>query len=269
MIKSIIILIFVFAIVMLWLRHFEWSNIFFPSRDFSVLPEAFEIKYDDVFFKTRDGVRINGWFIPSRNDSPGNYTVLLCHGNGGNISDRISKIVVLNQIGLDVFIFDYRGYGISNGRASEAGIYLDTEAAYKYLIEAKKILPENIIVYGESLGGVVAVDLASKVKIKALILEGVFTHAKDMAREIFPFLPTFLIRSKLDSLGNIGNINIPKLFIHSSNDEIVPIELSKKLFNAAAEPKTYATLEGGHNTLYMDSPVKFRDSISSFIDKIN
>ncbi|MFC1645912.1 alpha/beta hydrolase [Candidatus Omnitrophota bacterium] len=267
MFKNTIFLIIVLALGLAWFRHFEWKSIFFPTREFAYTPDAFGLAYEDVFIETEDNLKINAWFIPSA--SNGRYTVLLSHGNGGNISNRVEKIAILHKLGLSVFIYDYRGYGKSNGIPSERGIYLDTLAAYNYLIRERGIPADSIIVYGESLGAVVAVDLTSKQKAKALILEGAFTNAKDMSREIYPFLPTFLLQSKLDSLSKIKGISIPKLFIHSQNDEIVPIHLSRKLFDAALEPKSFITVDGGHNTCYLDSKVEFAESIASFVDTLN
>jgi len=268
MFKNIIFVICIFILVSVWFRYFEWRSIFFPMKDFSYTPKEFGLEYEDVFLRTKDGLEINAWFIPAKGSPSQKYTLLFSHGNGGNISHRISKIVILNQLDLNIFIYDYRGYGKSEGRPSEKGFYLDTQAAYDYLIKDKGINADSIIVYGESLGGAVAVDLASRERLKALILEGVFSRTKDMAREIYPFLPSIFIHNKFDSLGKIKNIKIPKLFIHSSIDEIVPIHLSRRLYDAALQPKSFTTVEGGHNTICMDSPLKFKESIALFIDEL-
>ena len=269
MIKNIISLVFIFILLAFWFRNFELRSIFFPTKDFSEVPDSFGFEHEDIFLKTRDGLKINAWFVPAKESYATKHTILFSHGNGGNISHRISKIAILNQLGLNVFIYDYRGYGKSEGRPSEAGIYLDAQAAYNYLTKEKGVSADKIIGYGESLGCAVTVDLASRVKLKALILEGAFSRAKDMAGEIFPLFPSFLFHSKFDSLTKIRAITIPKLFIHSSNDEIVPIQLCRKLYDAAPAPKFFTTLEGGHNTSFLDCESKFREGITSFIDKIN
>lgn len=271
MFKNIIFLICAFLFFIWFFRYIEWHSIFFPIRDFSYTPHNLNLEYEDIFFKTKDGLKINAWFIPADSvaaDAATGYTILFSHGNGGNISHRVSKIEMLNKLGLNIFIYDYRGYGKSEGRPSEAGIYLDAQAAYDYLTKEKKVNPDNIIAYGESLGSAVSVDLAVKVKLKALILEGAFSQAKDIAVQIYPFLPSFLVYSKFDSMMKIKNITVPKLFIHSSNDEIVPIRLSRKLYEAAPEPKLFTTLEGGHNTSFIDSQAQYKDSISSFVGKL-
>ncbi|MFC1709342.1 alpha/beta hydrolase [Candidatus Omnitrophota bacterium] len=265
MFKNVIFTIIVLALGLVWLRYFEWRSLFFPTREFSYTPETFGMEYEDVFIKTQDGPTINAWFVPAKDSR---YTILFCHGNGGNISHRVGKIEIFNKLGLNMFIFDYRGYGKSEGGPSEQGIYLDVQAAYNYLVKEKGISEDSIVVYGESLGAAVAVDLASRAKLKAVILEGAFTSAKDMSSEIYPFLPTFILKSKLDSLSKIKSIPIAKLFIHSSNDEIVPIRLSRKLFDAAGEPKTFKTIGGGHNTCHIDSQKEYVQSIVSFIEQI-
>jgi fermentation-respiration switch protein FrsA (DUF1100 family) len=219
-----------------------------------------------VYIDTIDGQKINAWFIPAKDEAL--FTVLFSHGNGGNISHRMDKIIILHRLGLNVFIYDYRGYGKSRGRPSEEGIYLDAIAAYNYLVKERGSNENSILLYGESLGGVVSVDLASKVKTRALVLEGIFSSAKDMASEIYPFLPTIFLKSKFDSMAKIKKITMPKLFIHSLDDEIVPVDLSKKLFNVAPEPKLFVTLKGGHNTCFADSQDDFLNSITSFIDKL-
>lgn len=266
MLKNIIFLIFVCLLLILFFRYFEWHSIFFPTKDFSYTPKTLNLEFEDIFLVTKDGLKINAWYVPAKTGR--GYTLLFSHGNGGNISHRISKIAILNKLGLDVFIYDYRGYGKSEGRASEAGIYLDAQSAYDYLTKEKGIAPDKIIAYGESLGAAVSVDLASKEKLKALILEGAFSRAKDIAGEVYPFLPSFLVYSKFDSMTKIRDITLPKLFIHSSNDEIVPMHLSRKLYDKALEPKFFTTLEGGHNTSFIDSQSKFTDGISSFMDKL-
>lgn len=265
MAKNIILIIIFVVLFMLWFRYFEWRSTFFPTKEFSVSPKTFNLEYEDVFFNTDDGIQINAWFVPAKGAK---FTILFSHGNGGNISHRISKIIIFNELGLNVFIFDYRGYGKSQGRASEPGIYLDTRAAYDYLIKEKGMRADNLIGFGESLGGAAIVDLAKGVQLRALILESLFSRAQDMAKEIYPFLPTFLIHSRFDSLSKIKGIRIPKLFIHSATDEIVPIELARKLYNQAPEPKQFIQIEGSHNLGFIDSQKQLKISISEFVSKL-
>jgi fermentation-respiration switch protein FrsA (DUF1100 family) len=236
-------------------RYFEKKNLYFPLRAIEATPEDIHLDYEDFSIKTKDRVQITGWFIPATRPRA---TVLFCHGNGGNISHRLEKIKLLNNLSVDVLIFDYRGYGMSTGRPSEHGLYLDAEAAYAYLVTNKQVHPEKIIVFGESLGGAVAVDLATKHKTGGIIIEGMFTSVQAMAQRYLPFIPSFIISSRFDSLQKIKHVTSPALLFHSIEDEIVPFEFGTQLFNAAKEPKKFIELRGGHNDafLYLKSPLK-------------
>ncbi|MFC1621754.1 alpha/beta hydrolase [Candidatus Omnitrophota bacterium] len=272
--KSIIYIIIGAAFILGYIRYFEYKSLYFPMKEIEIDPSAVGLNYEDVYFETEDGVKINAWFVPAGDSE---YTLLFSHGNGGNISHRVEKILFLNGLGLNVFIFDYRGYGKSSGRPrtsrfapvrgrpSEKGFYKDIEAAYNYLVTEKNIPPERIIPYGESLGGPVALDLASKKKVRALITESTFTSTVDMARALYPVFPAFLMSEKFDSLNKIKDIKVPKLIIHSKNDDIVPFSLSLKLFNAAPEPKHHTILMGSHNSAYVDSKDVYLSGIREFL----
>ncbi len=263
-VKYVLLPVVVCAIVFLakYTKYLERRSIFFPARDIDGTPKDVKLSYDNVFFSARDRKKLNGWFIYNY-DLP--YVVLYCHGNAGNISHRFDKLTLFNKLGLKVFIFDYRGYGKSQGVPSEKGLYLDVEAAYYHLVEERMIPPENIIIYGSSIGGAVAIDLASKVKSHVLIVEGTFTKIKDMLKVAYPFVPAFLISSKFDSFSKISSVKQPVLVIHSREDEIVPFWMGEKLFHMAHPPKKMLTLKGGHNTAFHDSEVLYGESIKSFI----
>jgi len=265
MIKNIII-IFILAIFALgYLRHFEHRSLYFPTKEIECLPSVINLSYEDVYVDTDDGIKLHAWFIPAKDSK---YTLLFCHGNGGNISHRIEKIDILNKLGLNVFIFDYRGYGKSTGRPSEQGFYKDTETIYNYLVSKRRIDPEDIILYGESLGGAVAVDLATGKKVKALITESTFTSTKDVARELYPLFPAFILWSKFDSFAKIKEINIPKLIMHSKDDDIIPFSQSIKLFDQAPEPKKHITLTGSHNDCFLDSGALYASGIHDFLKNL-
>jgi len=265
MIKNITYILIVIIFIVAYLRHFEHRMLYFPTREIEFTPEIINLSYEDIYFSTEDNVKLNAWFLPAKDSK---FTLLFCHGNGGNICHRIEKIRALNALGLDVFIFDYRGYGKSDGRPSEQGFYRDISAAYEYLVSEKKISPDRIVLYGESLGGAVAIDLAARVHVKALITEATFSSTKDVARVVFPYFPVFLISSKFDSLNKIKNIKAPKLIIHSQNDEIIPFVQSEKLFNAAPEPKKRLILIGPHNSCYIDSKERYFAGIKDFLNSI-
>lgn len=262
MLRIIIYILTAIILLVGYIKYIESRSVFFPTQEIQFSPQVTNLSFEDIYIETEDKLKINGWFIPHSNAG---YTLLLFHGNGGNIQDRLDKIYLLHRMGLNIFIIDYRGYGRSQGRPNEAGIYLDAWAAYNYLIDKRNISPKQIILYGESLGCAVAVDLAFKVKIKGLILEGSFSKGRDMARRIYPFLPSFLFSNRFDSLAKIKAVNAPKLFIHSQNDEIVPIDLARKLYNTALEPKHFVEILGSHNTAFLDSQEAFLSAVASFI----
>ncbi len=265
MFKNLIYLLLAVTFVLLYFRYIERRTIYFPMKDIEITPDAVGLTYEDVYFLTEDRIRLNGWFLPNKN---ARSVLIFCHGNAGNISHRIEKIQILYNLGLDIFIFDYRGYGRSQGRPSETGLYRDAETAYNYIVSVRNIDPAKIIVFGESLGGAIAIDLANKKKIKALITEGVFSSTRDVARIVYPFLPSFLVSSSFDSASKIRDIHVPKLIIHSLNDEIIPFRLSEKLFELAPQPKRFLKLMGGHNTSFLDSEELYRSRIAEFLKEL-
>ena len=144
--------------LILLLGWYEPHLIYFPARDLERTPAALGLPFEDVELRTADGERVHGWFLSA--PAPASVTVLLLHGNAGNISHRFEKLAVLRNLGADVLIVDYRGYGRSSGRPTETGTYRDADAAYEYLVQARGIDPRRLVLYGESLGAAVAVDLA-------------------------------------------------------------------------------------------------------------
>ena len=182
--------------------------------------------------------------------------VLFFHGNAGNISHRLDTLKIINDLGFNVFMIDYRGYGKSSGKASENASYLDAMGAYNYLKNEKKYSSEDIIIWGRSLGGAIAIDLSYRLKNKvaALVVESSFTSIPAMAKKQYPFLATELLcRIRYDSLQKIDKVYIPSLFIHSLDDELVPYAHGKALFNKANEPKFFLEIRGDHNSAYLFS----------------
>jgi fermentation-respiration switch protein FrsA (DUF1100 family) len=261
-----LILLLVIGIVLIaaYLRYIEQRTLFYPMKEIEFLPSQMGLKYEDIFFKTSDKIDINGWFVASPN---ARYTVIFCHGNAGNISHRLEKIKFFHSIGCNTFIIDYRGFGRSKGKPFEGGLYLDAGGAYDYLL-SRNINPEQLIGYGESIGGAVIIDLASKKRIKALIVDSTMTCAKDMVRIVFPFLPAWIFTSRFDSVNKIKSVTVPKLVIHSVNDEIVPFKLGKKLFQEAPLPKEFLEIHGGHNSSFFESEGILREKIASFLNRL-
>ena len=252
------------AALALYVRYLENRTVFAPSKTLDATPQDIGLFFENIFLKTADGLSLHGWFIPAQN-ALAKTTLLYLHGNAGNISGRLSKIKIFHDLGLDVFIIDYRGYGRSEGVATEIGVYLDAMAAYDYLQTRLDLNRNGIIAYGASLGGAVAVDLATKRKINALIIDSSFTNAKDMAKTIFPFVPSFFIKTKLDAVSKIKNLTIPKLFIHSVEDDLVPIALGEKLYQASLKPKVFLKIKGTHNDGHEVDRDNFVNGIKQFL----
>ena len=234
-------------------RYLESVGVFFPGRDMAINPSVIGLSWEDVYYKTRDNIMLNAWFFRNPHAKS---TIIFAHGNAGNMSDRLFKVKFFYDLGLNVFIFDYRGYGKSQGKPSEAGIYLDAQGAYDYLQSRGDVNMKNIILYGASIGGVVVIDLATHRNAALLVVESSITNAHDMARIFYPFVPSFFLSLKFDSIGKVRKLKVPKLFIHSPDDEVVPYWVGQKLFEAAAEPKEFLKVHGGHNdgSITVDPP---------------
>ena len=222
------------------------------------------VSREDVHFTASDGVRLHGWYIPS---AGAKATLLWFHGNAGNITHRLGNIEMLKPLNLNIFIFDYRGYGKSEGEPDEKGIYSDSQAAYDWLVNIKKIPPQKIILFGRSLGGICAVEIAAKNPAAGVILESVFPSARRMAQKIFPFLPLgWAIKSRFDAIAQVPGLKLPKLFLHGTQDEVVPYKLGRELFAAAVEPKTFYDIEGaGHNDTYLVGGPAYFGALDQFI----
>lgn len=262
MIKNIFIVLATLAFLFLYLKYIERKALYIPFREITETPKSKGLDYRELSVKTPDQQVLNAWFIPS---PAARGTLLFLHGNGGNLSHRLEKISLFHEVGLNVFIVDYRGYGKSSGRPSEAGLYRDAQAAYDHVVQKLNIPAAQIVVYGESLGAAVALNLAAHNKIAALILEGAFTNVRDMAHWVYPFLPTIFLSAKYDSLARIKDIRVPILFIHSRNDEIVPFALGQELFEAALPPKEFVVISGGHNDAFFNQTEIVRQHIKDFI----
>ncbi|MFQ5542582.1 MAG: alpha/beta hydrolase, partial [Candidatus Binatia bacterium] len=224
----------------------EKSLIFYPISEIDQTPKELGLPFEDITFTTEDGVRLNGWFIPS---TEGSLTLLWFHGNAGNISHRLDNIRLLHdKVKIHIFIIDYRGYGRSEGSVSEAGTYRDASAALQYLRSRKDLDPKKIVFYGRSLGAAVAVDLAVREEPLALIIETPFASVREMAKAVFPFLPIGpFLRTRFDTLEKVRKVRGPLLVLHGDQDDIVPYTQGQRIFEAAPEPKEFYTIRGAHH----------------------
>lgn len=245
----------------------EERLIFHPSAAIARTPRQVGLEFEDVFFTAGDGVRLHGWFVPHRG---ARSTLVWFHGNAGNISHRVDNIKLLHdKVKVNVFIFDYRGYGRSEGRPSETGTYRDGEAALDLLRAKVGAHAGKIILFGRSLGAAVAVEMATRFDSQGLILESPFISVAEMARVVLPYLPVgALLRSRYDVGSKIKNIKVPLLVLHGDRDEIVPLSHGKAVFDAAPEPKKFFIIAGaGHNDTYIVGSDSYFGQLRDFIDQ--
>ncbi len=235
-----------------------------PSRAVVATPARIGLAYEEVMLTAEDGVRLHGWFLPAGDKPRG--VLLFFHGNAGNISHRLDSLRIFHDLGLSVLIFDYRGYGQSEGKASEAGTYRDAEAAWRHLTESRGIVENQIVLFGRSLGAAVAAHLAASRRPGALILESAFTSVPDLAAKYYRIYPVrWLSRFRYDAMADLGSVNCPLLIVHSRNDEIIPFSHGRALFEAAREPKAFLELSGGHNDGFLLGGSSYTDGLEAFL----
>lgn len=249
---EILIALFIAYSALGWTLYFMQPRFLFkPVRDIYYTPDELGLDFEKVTFKTPDGLKLNAWYVPAPDAQ---LTLLFCHGNGGNMMHRLDSISIFHDLGLNCLIFDYRGYGRSEGRPSEEGTYLDANSAYQWLAGEKNLSPDNIIIFGRSLGASVAAQLAGRVKTKALIMESGFTSYTDIGKKFYPYMPVrWFAAFNYNTIDYVRDVHCPVMIIHSRNDEIIPFEFSLQLYEAANEPKEFVEIFGGHNDGFLIS----------------
>lgn len=242
--------------------------VFYPEiggRALDADPGNLGLPFEDVNLDTSDGERLHGWYVPAP-DPRG--AVIFCHGNAGNIAHRLDYLLMFRRMGYSVLIFDYRGYGRSTGRPTEQGTYLDAEAAWRHLTEARGFAPRRIVVTGESLGGAVAARLAADRAPGALVLASTFTSVPDMGAAVYPWLPVRLLaRLRYDARDSVARVQAPVFVAHSPDDEIVPFAQGRALYEAARGPKQFLELAGGHNEGFIFMREAWVRALSRFLDE--
>lgn len=245
--------------------RFQHRQLFVPDRFPNGVwnPAAFGLPAEDVWFRSEDGEELHGWWIPHRR---ARGTVLYCHGNTGSLAHQIGDLRYLRRLGVNLFAFDYRGYGRSTGKPTEEGLYRDVRAAYGYLRQTVGIGWRQILLFGHSLGGAVAIDAATECPAAGLVAQATFTDVRDAARGIFPSLPVHLAaRRQFRSIDKVGRLELPVLFVHGEEDGTLPPELGRRLHEAAAEPKgLYLIPNAGHNDLHRHGGWRYLRRLSRF-----
>jgi hypothetical protein len=268
--QTLLTLLAILAGFLIALRLMENSMIYFPAKypEGFWQPGEFGVAVEDCFFTTEDGVKLHAWYAPQ---AGAQHTLLWCHGNAGNISHRLDHLkMLLDRVPANIFIVGYRGYGRSEGSPDEAGLYKDAQAAYDYLASQKNLKVNQVVLYGQSLGGAVVIDLALARPCAGLIIESSFTSAKDMAKHLYFFLPLhYFIGVKFDSAAKIKQLRWPLLIMHGTEDEVVPFALGQQLFAAANEPKEFYPIQGAtHNDPYLVGGDAYYAKIQEFLRRL-
>jgi hypothetical protein len=247
--------------VLMYLR--QPHMIFFPISEHYQTPADWGLEYEDVTLTTADGVQLHGWYIPKRESE---QVLLFFHGNAGNISHRRDSIQLFHQLGLNVLIIDYRGFGKSEGRPSEQGLYKDAAAAWRYLTEVKGFDPDDVVIFGRSLGGAVAAELAARVEARGLILESTMSSARDFARAVFKILSRLVVlRYEFNTAQLITDVHYPVLVLHSPEDEIMPFHLGRKVYDLANQPKHFVRMRGDHNNGFLLSQPEYQQELDRWL----
>ncbi len=236
-----------------------------PGREIVSTPDQIGLPYESVEIATADDEMLHAWYVPA---PEAKATILFFHGNAGNISHRMDYLPMFHRLGYNTLIFDYQGYGKSSGAPSELGTYQDAIATCQFLTEEKNISPAEIILFGESLGGAIAAWLAADKNSGLLVLASTFTSVPDMAEKIYPFLPVRLIaRINYNTLESLQSITSPVFVAHSPQDEVIPFEHGQRLYQAAAEPKQFLTLQGGHNNGFIFMRESWVNALGAFVEE--
>jgi hypothetical protein len=253
----------VYLALLLGLFVFQARLIYLPRRVLVATPTELGLRYEDVYFQTADGLTLHGWFVPRDSTE---RVLLFFHGNAGNVSHRLESLHLFYRLGWSVFLIDYRGYGQSQGSPSEQGTYQDALSAWRYLTEERRLPASQVVIFGRSLGGSIAVWLAAQTSPAALIAESAFTSLPELAATLYPWFPArFLARYEYDTRRWIQKVRCPVLIIHSREDELVPFAHAQELFLAAQEPKSLLAIRGSHNHGFRISGTVYLQGLGDFM----
>jgi uncharacterized protein len=259
-----------YILVLLLVRIFEARLVFFPNYPNRLAGDWHprNLAVQDIWLTSSDATKFHAWWIPNEKAK---FTFLAFHGNAGNIADRASIYEFLHDAPGNVLAVEYRGYGHSEGKPSEAGIYRDADAAYEYLVNVKHIDPKTIISFGQSLGTAVAAHLAAQNQVGAIILEAPFPSAARLAKVIFRFLPglSLLVRGQFDTQARVQEIHAPIFIVHCRQDPVLPFTLGEQVYVASNPPKTFLEINGPcHEEASIIAPEKYRAALQNFLNSV-
>jgi len=266
LLNLVLMLALAYAALVALVYLFQARLVYFPqiAREIAATPKAYGLAYEAVTLPTADGEKLAAWWVPHERAEG---TVLIFHGNAGNISHRIDYLTMFRRLGYSTLLVDYRGYGQSTGSPSEEGTYRDAEAAWQWLTRERGVPARDIVVLGESLGGAVAVWLAARVNPRALVIASCFTSVPELGAQVYPFLPVRLIsRFSYDSRATIKSVKAPVLIAHSREDDIIPFAHGRALYEAAQEPKQFLEMRGGHNDGFIFMRQEWVAQLAAFLD---
>jgi fermentation-respiration switch protein FrsA (DUF1100 family) len=261
-----------YLVAIIGVRLAERSLVYVPGdRTVDIPSPSLALNQRTVTFRSADSASLSAWIVPAANAGPDAPWVLISHGNYGNIGygGRPQFYAWFRDLGVNLFAYDYRGFGASDGVPSEPGVYADADAAYRYLTDSLRVPPSRIILFGHSLGTGVTIELARHVQAAGLIVEDAYTSVANRGQEVFPILPIKLIaKSRFASIDKIGELKLPKLFLHARHDQTIPIEHGRRVFAAALEPKQFVELDGGHGDAYSSDRARYYGAIDAFIRRV-
>lgn len=211
------------------------------------------------------GERTHVWHIPTKEST--DRLILFSHGNSGNISERLESVSIFRDMGYNVILYDYGGYGISTGSSSEPRCYDDLRAVWRYATDELGYSALNIVLFGRSLGGGPTAQLATEVSVGAIVLESTFTSIQSVSKRRYPWFPSWLARKRFDNLSKVSDINSPLLVIHGKEDSIVPYAHGLELFDRAIEPKAFLDIQGEHHEGFWKSGALYTDGLESFFNE--
>lgn len=269
LVKIALLLGAVYAAILALVFFFQPKLVYFPLKGaYQPTPQGFGLAFERVTITTEDGEKLAAWWVPAPSSTPARGTVLLFHGNAGNIAHRIDYARMFYDMGMATLLVDYRGYGESTGTPSEQGTYRDAAASWAWLTKTRGIRPADIVLFGESLGGGVATWLAVNEKPRAVVLASTFTSVPDLGAAVYPWLPVrWLSRIHYDNLARLPEITVPLLVAHSPGDDIIPYAHGQRLFSAANAPKAFLELAGGHNDGFVFMRSAWRDALRAFLER--
>ena len=267
-----IVICVAYVAAIIGVRLMERSLVYQPgARKVDVPDPALALEQQEVTFRAADATRLTAWIIPAANGGPDAPWVLIAHGNYGNIGfgGRPQFYAWFRDLGVNLLAYDYRGFGASEGEPTESGVYADADAAYRYLTDSLHVRPSRIILFGHSLGTGVTIELARHVPAAGMIVEDAYTSVADRGQEVFPLLPVKLIaNSRFASIEKVGELKLPKLFLHAKHDQVIPFRHGQAVFAAAAEPKQFVALESGHADGYLAARTTYYPAIDAFIKRV-